>query len=123
MALHTIWEKNGVRWVCTDAVTADELLKATMDLYGDALFDSLRFHIIDLLEADEFLASEKDMRKLLHLGRAAALTNRTIRVAILVNESAPPGYREATANTEGKQAWPTRHFPSIDAARAWFAER
>ena len=112
------WEKRGVIKEFFGLLSGGDILQSQIDVHGSAEFDRLRFVINDFLNVQEIDFGDLDIEYVAALDKAAASTNRDIKVAIVATDQsiieAARRYAESQLNS-----YPTRLFSDMISARAW----
>ena len=119
MPYHIDWKDRGVYWTYTGIVTGTDLLQSNFDIYGDERFDQLTYQIVNLLEAESFEVTERQIQKMAHLDAAAAKTNTRIRVAVVARSRQAIQIQQWYAKNIPDGGWPTQLFETLEAAEEW----
>jgi hypothetical protein len=119
VAYKIVWEPpSGVLKQHYGAVTGEEILQAVVEVEGNARFDELRYVINDLSRCTEFSVDREYVDLVAAIDRAASLTNRNIRIAIVAADPAivdmAAHFAESPVNV-----YPTRLFATLEDARTW----
>lgn len=112
------WEEHGVVKRYFGQVDGHELLAPVVLTEADERFDTLRFVINDFLDAEGVTFTQADVEAIAAQDLGAAVTNPDIKVAVVAVQpdviDLVRRYIRAAAS-----AYPTKIFPTMDAARAW----
>ena len=112
-------EESGVRQRFIGTVKDDDLEQAATSLYGDKRFDRIRYIIDCFLQTEDFHVNTRNLKRIGHLTKAAALTNPHIKVALVIPEMDPVKAAIINAAFSEYAVWPTEIFPSLEKARSW----
>lgn len=119
MSYENIWEKDGVYRKYSNCITGKEILQAVQDVHGSAQFDSICYVINDLLDVTEHDISHKEIKTIVAINRAAALTNPNIKVAVVATiptiQDMVSLYCELMNNTP----FSCEEFTKLEDARKW----
>ena len=116
------WKKKGLYCKFTGAVSGAELMQCNNDIYGDQRFDDIQYQIFDMLNVSELLVEAKDVRIVAACDKAAALTNPTIKCALVAqNENAHALSRLYQSGIE-ESPWEGRSFNDLSSAREWLSQ-
>lgn len=80
------WEPNGVSWKYYGNVSGEEVIEASIVVYGNYRFDDLRFKLVDFLDVESINMDENQIAEIAHQHLAAAISNPRIKTAIVVKE-------------------------------------
>ena len=112
------WKPHGVIKRLVGSVSAPQLLSAIIDVQADPRFDGLRYVIADCLDCVDFTFHPKDIHEMAALGKAGAVSNGKIRIAIIATlPAAVAGARQYASSP--LNAFPTRIFDSREEAERW----
>lgn len=118
MSYTLTWERHGVIKRHFDAVTGSELIAAVEATEADARFDTYRYVINDFLDCSSITFTEDEIALIAAIDRAAALTNRHIKVAIVATH--PDVHAIARQYAEDPNCpYATALFTSLGEARSW----
>ena len=118
MPCETHWKPNGVVKRLVGSVSATQLLTAIVETQGDPRFDRLRYVIADCLDCADFIFHPREIEEMAAIGRAGALSNRHIKVAIVATLPAAIDGAVQYASSP-LNAFPTRIFRSHEEAERW----
>lgn len=120
MSYENIWEGHGVYRKYVGTMTGKEIIQAVQEVEGDHRFDSIRYVINDYLDVSGADVSDREVKIIAAIDRAAALTNPDIKVAMVTNSKKI--FDMATMYCEMPDVpYPSRTFTELDEARDWVA--
>ena len=93
-------------------------MESVADIEGDPRFDDLRYVINDFLEVVSFSVTEENVLAISAIDAAAAITNPNIKIAVVAIDQQVRALAELYAASPWN-AYPTKVFADIAAARAW----
>jgi hypothetical protein len=112
------WKPNGVVKHLTGTVSAVQLLRAIVDTQGDPRFDGLRYVVADCLDCVDFIFNPREVQEMAALGKAGAVSNPHIRIAVVA--TLPAAVEAATQYASSPlNAFPTRIFGCREDAEQW----
>jgi hypothetical protein len=118
MPYKIIWEPQGVIKYHFGVVTGIELMQAVVATEADERFDNIRYVINDFLDCTGLSVSGPEVEEIAAIDEAASINNPNIRIAVVTTlpevVAIATQYGDSTMN-----AYPTRIFTSMDAARQW----
>jgi hypothetical protein len=118
MPYELIWEPQGVIKLFSGNVSGFELLKALIDVEGDARFDECRYAFNNFLDCTGISISKDILDEMAAIDLAASRSNARIRIAVIATEpkiiAAATHYAESPMNV-----YATRIFSTQADARAW----
>jgi hypothetical protein len=118
MPCETYWQSHGVIKRLVGKVSCVELRDAIIATQADPGFDKLRYVIADCLDCTDFVFQRIEVDEIAALGKAAALSNRYIKIAIVA--TLPSAIAGATQYLHSPlNAYPTRIFSDMDDATQW----
>ncbi len=122
MAYQLIWEKKGLWARYFDTFSDSELHESSSEIYGHEQFDSIRYLLVDYLDLEKSELTERAVRIIADLDRAAALRNPDIMIAILTVsvKVLEQGFLYQDA-AEGIP-WQISYFDKIADARSWVGQ-
>lgn len=112
------WEPDGVLIRFAGAVTIHDLLEASTAYEADHRFDTLHYVIADYTAITDCLATPDEIDDLWAIDRAASLTNRSIRKAIITTRPEVLALMRRYASAPDL-AFPVRSFATLDDGRRW----
>jgi hypothetical protein len=118
MPCETHWKPNGIVKRLVGSVSAAQLLTSIVETQGDPRFDQLRYVIADCLDCADFIFHPSEIDEMAAIGRAGALSNRHIRVAIVATLPAAVDGAVQYASSP-LNPFPTRIFRSRVDAEQW----
>lgn len=118
MSCEIEWKPNGVVKRLTGSVSAAQLLHAIVDTQGDPRFDTLRYVVADCLDCADFIFHPREVQEMAALGKAGAVSNPHIRVAVVATLPAAVEAAKLYASSP-LNAFPVRIFGSRDEAEQW----
>lgn len=113
-----VWEVRGACKRFFGHVTDDDLMESVTDIEGDPRFDDLRYVINDFLDVASFAVTQENVLAISAIDAAAAITNPNIKIAVVATDAQVRTLAELYANSPWN-AYPTRLFADVAAARAW----
>lgn len=119
MPAELCWEHKGLVVRMSGALTAHEIIASSEAVSSDPRFDTLRFILVDLSEAEPPESLDISDISLAHAIRiGAARSNARILEAYVINDSMRA---ERIRNMVARRltAFPTRIFSALDDARQW----
>jgi len=84
MSYNIRWEPEGVYWKYTGKVSGEEIIKSTSTIYGDPRFDDISYKFVDFEDVESIDIKEHEVSLIAFQHKAAALSNNTIKTAILI---------------------------------------
>ncbi len=121
MGVEIIWEPpTGVVKRHFGHVTGSEVMHGNQTAEADARFDRLRYVINDFTDCTSLDATPVDVEETAAFDRAASLTNRSIRIAIVAQHPDVIAASNAYA-ANALTVFETRVFGSMQEARSWLA--
>lgn len=119
MAYQLLWEQHGAVARFEDVVTDSQINAISTTFYGHERFDSIHYFIVDFLGVTTFGVTAEMLERLGAMDRAAALSNPSVKVAIVTNDSnivvRLAVYETATRGS----SWSLCYFRNEDDARSW----
>ena len=113
------WEENGVLVNFYNSLSAEDVLKVNMVLYGDSHFDNLKYQISDFTQAEFSNAEPIDVRKIAALDASAARWNNEIKIVLINVDERIQKFIEMYEDLMKSTKWVIRTFSNIDQAREW----
>jgi hypothetical protein len=113
------WVPKGVIWDYEGEITPSDILASNESVYGDARFDALRFEIANFLSVSPAKFSPKDVRLIAAMDRAAALTNPSVRVALVAVDSNVRDLLTVYCEGLNGSPWQAKVVSSLVEAACW----
>ena len=113
------WVTRGVLVTLSEQLDGDELFQVNEKVYGDSRFDNLRYQLWDLTKVTEFNVNIEDMIKIAAHDKAAALSNSSLKVAIVATEEMIQTLISLYQAEIFTSPWESQMFNSIDEAQQW----
>jgi hypothetical protein len=118
MPCETHWKRDGVVKRLTGSVSAAQLLHAIVDTQADPRFDEIRYVIADCLDCADFVFHPTEIQEMAAIGKAGAISNPHIRVAVVA--TLPAAIAGATQYALSPlNAFPMRIFDTREDAERW----
>lgn len=118
------WEPRGVYWEYSDTVTGKEIIDASTLIYGDSRFDDIRYKLVNFLNAEDIEIEEDDINAIAFQHKAAAMSNPSVKTAIIVNPNLTMA-NDIAARLElfisilTASSWEVKAFDNLDKANHW----
>ena len=117
MSYEIIWKPGGVIQRFFGYVDDEELMQGVVEIEGSPQFDGLRYVINDFLEVTGISAGTGRVEEIAAINRAASLSNRKIRIAVVATHPKVVALADHYARSP-MSVYPTRIFPTIAEGRA-----
>ena len=115
------WEPKGVYWEYSGDVSGAEIIEASTAIYGDPRFDELNYKLVNFLKITSFDVQKMDIMMIASQHKAAALSNRRIKTAIVVNEPSP--LLDAFIAQLSNSPWEVKAFNCLVEASTWLGRK
>lgn len=119
MSYENIWENGGVYRRYSNYITGQEIIQSNQEVHGHAQFDSINYVINDLLNVTEHNVSHNEIKRIVAIDKAAALTNPNIKVAIITVIPTIQELASMYSDLINQTPFSCKVFESIDEAREW----
>ena len=113
------WENKGLYRKYKGIVTGKEIHKSLEDAGGDARMDSLNYVINDFLDMTEMDVSIEELKKISALDYALALSNPTVKIAIVGTEEGFQAMATLYGSISYENPYESKVFGTIEDAREW----
>jgi hypothetical protein len=112
------WEKDGVYWKYYGVVSGKEVVETSTSIYGDQRFDTLKYKLVDFLDAERLDMGEDEIALIAFQHRSVERSNPYIKTAIVMR---PVGVDMARkfASYFTESFWDVRIFHDRDEANKW----
>lgn len=112
------WLPEGVCWKYYGDVSGEEIITASKKIYGDRRFDSLRFKLVDFLDAESLQIDSNEVAEIACQHKVAAISNPNIKNAIVIKDVANEMVN-LFASFFQDSSWEVRIFDDRDEANSW----
>ena len=109
----------GVLITLSVALDGDELFQVNEKIYSDSRFDNLHYQLWDFTKVSEFNVNIEDVSKIAAHDRAAALSNSSMKVALVAAEEMIQTFANLYEGEMFESPWESRMFTSMDEAKQW----
>ncbi len=110
-------ENSGVYYKMLGTVTSNDIGKLDRELHSLESFSSLKYLIIDYTHADEFRMSESEVTISAAVGKAAAITNPRLVIAVVSQDENIINALQVYDNYRGGHPWKTSLHGCLGDAR------
>ena len=117
MAYKLNWERDGVYWEYYGKVSGKEVVEASTTIYGDERFDTLKYKLVNFLDADSIEMNNDEVALIAHQHRAAERSNPNIKNAIVIKSNRGLADKFAAFFTDS--FWEVQIFEDLDEANNW----
>jgi hypothetical protein len=117
MAYRLDWERDGVYWEYYDKVSGKEIVEASTTIYGDERFDTIKYKLVNFLNAESIEINDAEVALIAHQHRAAERSNPNIKNAIVIKSNR--GIAENFAAFFTDSFWEVQVFEDLDEANNW----
>lgn len=115
------WEKNGVCCTFSGKATGMELIQCNNDIYGNKRFDEIRYQLFDMMRVTEIAIEDEDVLIVAACDKAAALTNPTVKCALVTNNEIILSLSILYQKGIEKSPWKGLSFHNVSKAREWLS--
>ena len=119
MTHQLVWEENGLYRKFTDKISGNEVLNSVLKIQSDPRFDKIRYVLNDFTEISDFEVSETDIKRIVSVDNAAALTNANIKIAIVATNEPLLQWIQYYCDRLEKSPYEVKVFSYIDDAYRW----
>ena len=119
MSYINIWEEGGVYRKYTNFITGGEILQSIQDVHGSPDFDSISYVINDLLDITEYDISNNDIKTIVAIDKASALSNPNIKIAVVAAMPSIQNLTSLYSELINNTPFSCNVFSTIDEAREW----
>jgi hypothetical protein len=116
------WKTSGIQSRFYGNVIGAEIIDHVKEWHGDERFDSVRFIVVNFLDAQQVSITLDEVREIAALDNVAALSNPRVKVAVVSgSETVDAGgavYKAGLADSP----WKTESFRTVEEALEWVAE-
>ena len=112
------WEHDGIYWKYYGKVSGKEIIKASTAIYGDPRFDTLKYKLVDFLDAETINMDKDEVALIAYQHRSAERSNPYVKNAIVIK----PSGRELANNFAAffsNSYWDVQIFQNLDEANNW----
>jgi len=117
MAHKVEWENKGIYWKYSGDVSGQEIVDASVAIYGDPRFDDLDYKLVDFLDASAVNMSDIEVARIAYQHKAAELSNPNIKNAIVMTVAIDLADKFAAFFSDS--GWEVKVFQELDAANEW----
>ncbi len=121
MPYTTSWEANGIVWMFSGHVSAEEIQRANDEFYKDPRSDTAKYQLIDALNVDSVEWQEADIKEIAAMDAGAGQVIRNLKVAYVSNNKEISEKLEKYIEISRilNKSWSFRGFDRIAAALDW----
>ena len=116
------WEQNGVYWKYYGKVSGKEIIEASTSIYGDPRFDTLKYKLVDFLDAETIKMDKDEVALIAYQHRSAERSNPYVQNAIVIK----PSGNEMANNFAAffrDSSWEVQIFQNLDEANNWLGRK
>lgn len=116
------WEHDGVYWKYFGNVTGKEIIDASTSVYGDQRFDTLKYKLVDFLDAETIEMNDDEVALIAYQHRSNERSNPYLKNAIVTQLA---GIEQANkfASFFSDSYWEVRVFQNLDEANSWIKRK
>lgn len=116
------WEHDGVYWKYFGNVTGKEIIDASTSVYGDQRFDTLKYKLVDFLDAETIEMNDDEVALVAYQHRSNERSNPYLKNAIVTQLA---GIEQANkfASFFSDSYWEVRVFQNLDEANSWIKRK
>jgi len=116
------WEHDGVYWKYFGNVTGKEIIDASTSVYGDQRFDTLKYKLVDFLDAGTIEMNDDEVALIAYQHRSNERSNPYLKNAIVTQLA---GIEQANkfASFFSDSYWEVRVFQNLDEANSWIKRK
>lgn len=122
MPYNLYWEEDLVTINWSGETTYEENIEANGKIYGDKRFDSIKFIVSDLLNADLSLFNLKNIKVIGELDKQSTIWNKEIKAIHIATDPHTLELISFWENTMQESGWEFKIFKSNEEARIWIEE-
>lgn len=109
----------GVHWQFSGAVPFSEFIAANGEVWGLPEWESLRFQVVDLLNADAPSITQIEAENFVHFDEPAALSVKSMRIAYVAKHPEWTALAQSYIDNLSIPGWQARTFDGLDDALSW----
>lgn len=112
------WEHDGIYWKYYGKVSGKEIIEASTAIYGDPRFDTIKYKLVDFLDAETINMDKDEVALIAYQHRSAERANPYVKNAIVIK----PSGRELANNFAAffsNSYWDVQIFQNLDEANNW----
>lgn len=116
------WERDGVYWKYYGNVSGKEIIEASTAIYGEPQFDTLKYKLVDFLDAETIKMDKDEVALIAYQHRSAERSNPYVKNAIVIK---PSGSELANnfAAFFSDSFWEVQIFQNLDEANNWLGRK
>jgi hypothetical protein len=116
------WEEKGIYWKYYGSVTGKEVVEASTSIYSDPRFDTLKYKLVDFLDAENIDIEQEQVALIAYQHRSAQRSNPYIKNAIVVSAEGG-GLAKKFASFFDNSFWEVKVFHDLDEANKWLGRK
>ena len=116
------WEHDGVYWKYYGNVSGKEIIEASTAIYGDQRFDTLKYKLVDFLDAETIKIDKDEVALIAYQHLAAERSNPYVKNAIVIKPS-DSEIASSFAAFFSDSCWEVQIFQNLDEANNWLGRK
>jgi hypothetical protein len=121
---HTLnWGDGGLFRTFTGTVTGTEIIDSNLMMHGDRRFDDIKYVVNNFSEMEDCLISEEELIILKTVDDVAALTNKDLKIAIIMTNEAFIPLARFYCEAMREAAYEADLFANLNEAHQWAKQR
>ena len=116
------WKTSGMQTRFYGAVNGAEIIDYVKEWHADDRFDTVRFLVVNFLEAEQISITLDEVREIATLDSVAALSNPRVKVAVVSSSETVEAGNAIYKSGLADSPWKTESFSTLEAALEWVAE-